>query len=120
MIPMGELTPWETVLLVCGLLLGLATIINTFGSAFEKVAKAKKALKAPNDEQDRRITTAEKDIKDIKGFLNNDKKRLDTLEDGNRVTQRAILALLGHGLDGNNQKEMKDAKAALESHLINR
>jgi Sec-independent protein translocase protein TatA len=117
---MGELTPWEIVLLVCGLLLGLATIINTFGSAFEKVAKAKKALKAPNDEQDRRITANENDIKDIKGLLGKDKKRLDTLEDGNRVTQRALLALLGHGLDGNNQKQMADAKAELESHLINR
>jgi len=106
--------------IVVGGLLALAGAITTLGSAAEKIAKVVRAAKAPNDEQDRRISTAEKDIIDIKGFLANDKKRLDTLEDGNRVTQRAILALLGHGLDGNNQKEMKDAKAALESHLINR
>lgn len=117
---MGELTPWEITLIVCGLLLGLATIINTFGSAFEKITKARKALKAPNDEQDRRITTAENDIKEIKGFLAVDKKRLDALEEGNRVTQRAILALLGHGLDGNNQKQMQEAKENLEKYLINR
>jgi hypothetical protein len=106
--------------IVVGAILAIAGAVNTFGSAAEKVAKVVRAAKAPNDEQDRRITAAEKDITDIKGFLDKDKKRLDTLEDGNRVTQRAILALLGHGLDGNNQKEMKDAKAALENHLINR
>ena len=112
--------PLEIAGLVVGGILALAGAVTTLGSAAEKIAKVVRAAKAPNDEQDRRITAAEKDIKDIKGFLDNDKKRLDTLEDGNRVTQRAILALLGHGLDGNNQKEMKDAKAALESHLINR
>ena len=112
--------PLEIAGIVVGGILALAGAVTTLGSAAEKIAKVVRAAKAPNDEQDRRITTAEKDINDIKGFLANDKKRLDTLEDGNRVTQRAILALLGHGLDGNNQKEMKDAKAALESHLINR
>jgi Sec-independent protein translocase protein TatA len=116
----GELTPWEIVLLVCGLLLGLATIINTIGSAIEKVAKAKKALKAPNDEQDRRITSVENDVEKIKGFLNSDNDRLTALERGTSVWMRGMLALLGHGLDGNNQKEMAAAKKELEEYLINR
>ena len=112
--------PLEIAGIVVGGLLALAGAITTLGSAAEKIAKVIRAAKAPNDEQDRRITAAEKDINDIKGFLANDKKRLDTLEEGNRVTQRARLALLGHGLDGNNQKQMAEAKAELESHLINR
>ena len=112
--------PLEIAGIVVGGLLALAGAITTLGSAAEKIAKVIRAAKAPNDEQDRRITAAEKDISDIKGFLAKDKKRLDTLEEGNRVTQRALLALLGHGLDGNNQKQMAEAKAELESHLINR
>lgn len=112
--------PLEIAGIVVGGLLALAGAITTLGSAAEKIAKVIRAAKAPNDEQDRRITAAEKDINDIKGFLAKDKKRLDTLEEGNRVTQRALLALLGHGLDGNNQKQMAEAKAELESHLINR
>lgn len=112
--------PLEIAGIVVGGLLALAGAITTLGSAAEKIAKVVRAAKAPNDEQDRRITAAEKDISDIKGFLAKDKKRLDTLEEGNRVTQRALLALLGHGLDGNNQKQMAEAKAELESHLINR
>lgn len=100
--------------------LAAASAIVLLSNAAEKIAKAVKAAKAPNEEQDRRLTAAEKDIADIKGFLANDKKRLDSLEEGNRVTQRALIALLGHGLDGNNQKEMASAKAELESYLINR
>lgn len=110
----------EIVGIVVGALLAVAGAVTTLGSAAEKISKVVRAAKAPNERQDERLSAAEKDIKDIKGFLAQDKKRLDTLEDGNRVTQRAILALLGHGLDGNNQKQMEEAKHALESHLINR
>lgn len=112
--------PLEIAGIVVGGILAFAGAVSTIGSAAEKIAKVIRAAKAPNDEQDRRITAAEKEITDIKGFLANDKKRLDTLEDGNRVTQRAILALLGHGLDGNNQKQMQEAKENLEKYLINR
>lgn len=110
----------EIIGIVAAAVLALAGAINTIGSAGEKIAKAVRAAKAPNEEQDKRLTDAENDIKDIKVFLAKDKKRIDSLEEGNRVTQRALLALLGHGLDGNNQKQMLDAKIELESHLINR
>jgi hypothetical protein len=56
----------------------------------------------------------------VDGKLNNDNDRLESLDEGSRVTQRAILALLDHGIDGNNIDQMQDAKKALQSHLINR
>ena len=111
---------WQIIALVIGGVLAFCGAISTIGGAVEKVAKVVKAAKAPNDEQDRRIGAVEKEIMDIKGFLAKDKKRIDSLEEGNRVTQRALLALLAHGIDGNNQKQMMEAKKELESHLINR
>lgn len=117
---MGELTPWEIITLIVGCVLGLATTINTVGSAIEKAAKAKKALNAPNDEQDRRISNVEKDVENIKTFLDSDNKRLTALENGTGVWMRGMLALLGHGLDGNNQKEMEAARKELEDYLIHR
>lgn len=111
---------WQTVMLVIGGILALCGAISTIGGAVEKLAKVVKAAKAPNDEQDRRLEAVEKDIVDIKGFLAKDKKRIDSLEEGNRVTQKALLALLAHGIDGNNQKQMVDAKNELEQYLINR
>ena len=65
---MGNLSPGEIVTLVLGGLLALAGAVATLGTAAEKIAKLIRAAKAPNDEQDRRITKAEKDIVDIKGF----------------------------------------------------
>ena len=98
----------------------IAGAVATVGGAIVMIARAVRTVKAPNANQDKRLAAAEQDIESIKGFLAQDKKRLDTLDEGTRVTQRALLALLGHGLDGNNQKQMREAKEALESHLINR
>lgn len=49
----------------------------------------------------------------------NHKDILD-LREGQRVTCIASLALLNHAIHNGNDKEMKDASAALNSYLINR
>jgi hypothetical protein len=48
------------------------------------------------------------------------KDRLEAIEEGDRVSQVALLALLDHGLDGNNKEQMQAAKQKLQAHLINR
>lgn len=106
--------------LVLGGLLALAGAINTMGSAFEKIAKARQAAKAPNARQDERLEKLEGRMDKVDEYLAQDKRRLDTMDEGNRVTQRALLALLAHGIDGNNVEQMEKAKCALEEHLINR
>lgn len=101
-------------------LLALASAFVLLSNAYEKIAKARKAAKAPSEELNRRVDAVEKHLQDVDSYLVTDKKRLDVLDEGNRVTQRALLALLDHGIDGNNIKQMHDAKEALEQHLINR
>ena len=49
-----------------------------------------------------------------------DFNRLNKLEEGNIVTQRALLALLAHGIDGNDIEAMRKAKAELTDYLIER
>ena len=53
------------------------------------------------------------------GLFANDKARLDRIDAGQRVEQQGILALLDHGLDGNNVAQMEKAKVALQEHLTN-
>ena len=55
---------------------------------------------------------------DKEGFLKNDKLRLDRMDEGQRVTMQALLALLDHNLDGNNIDQMQKAKKDLQKHLI--
>lgn len=117
---MENLTPGEIFLVVVGALLALATFINTVGSAMEKIAKARKAAQAPNDKQDERLKELEEWRKEVDRKLNNDNEQLKNIHEGLRASYQAQLALLDHGIDGNNIKQMQDAKVVLQKHLINR
>ena len=123
---MGELTPGEIFAILCGLLLAAAGAVNTVGSAVEKIAKARKAAQAPNEEQNRRIHELEEWRKeqtewqkDVNRKLRNDNDQLQAVNDCMRVLLQGQLALLDHGIDGNNIKQMQDAKEVLQHHLIN-
>lgn len=89
-------------------------------NAVEKIVKAYKTAKAPNTRQDERLNELEKWKEKVERRLSNDDDRLRDIEKGDRATQRALLALLDHGIDGNNIKQMQDAKEELQNHLINR
>lgn len=102
------------------MILGGASALVLIANAVEKIVKAWKAAKAPNDRQDKRLDDLEKRMDGVEHKLTNDNTRLERIEEGNRVVQRGVLALLGHGLDGNNVKQMQDAKDDLQNHLINR
>ena len=113
---MGNITPdaiWTTVLAV-------ASAVVLLSNAVEKIVKAYKAAKAPNVKQDERLTALENWKKTVDSKLAKEEDRLEIIEEGNRASQRALLALLDHGIDGNNIKQMQDAKETLQNHLINR
>lgn len=113
---MGNFTPEQ---IWAGIAFIFSAIILT-ANAFEKIAGAVKAAKAPNVQQNDRLDRLEEWQKEVDKKLSQDVDRFDAIEAGNRVTQRAILALLDHGIDGNNVKQMQDAKEELQNHLINR
>lgn len=102
------------------LILAVASAIVLLAQAAEKIGKAVQLAKAPNVKQDQRLEKVEKHLEEVDRFLASDKKRLDSLEEGNRATQRALIALLDHGIDGNNIKQMEDAKTELNNYLISR
>ena len=117
---MGNLTPGQVAALAVGLLLAAAGAVNTLGSAGEKIVKIWRAAKAPNDQQDDRLEKLEARMDKVENMLGNDNKRFENMDSSNRVTQQALLALLDHGIDGNNIEQMQHAKEALQTHLINR
>lgn len=102
------------------LLLGGASAIVLLANAAEKVVKAVQAAKAPNQTQNDRLDKLEQWQKEVDDKLKHDHERFESLDQGNRVTQRALLALLDHGIDGNNIEQMHHAKEELQNHLINR
>ena len=116
---MQNLTPSQIVAVLAGLLLAASAAINQVGSAVEKIAKAWRAAKAPNDEQNDRLDDLEKIVAEHERKLNSDKRQLDEINDGLRAIYMADLALLDHCLNGNNIDNMEAAKKGLQKHLIN-
>ncbi len=49
-----------------------------------------------------------------------DLERIEQIEEGNKVTQKALLALLSHAVDGNNIEQLKKAENDLTQYLIDR
>ena len=100
------------VISICSLITGVSAVVLII---FQIVKKAK----APNDLQNTRISKCENDIFEIQTMLAKDNKRFDKVEDGNRIIQRCMLALLAHGIDGNEIESMRKAKEELQNYLIN-
>lgn len=99
------------------MLLVLSCIINIAAVVTLVITIVKKA-KSPHDVQNDRLDQHEKDINDLKAKLKQTKNDIESMEEGQRITQRALLALLSHGIDGNGIDKMQKAKDALEEYLI--
>lgn len=105
---------------VVGGLLAVCGGVSTICTAGNWIIRLVQALKAPNVEQDKQMAEMQEWRKGVDLKLDNDNKRLLRKEEGDRVTQRALLALLAHGIDGNHQKQMEEAKEELQNHLISK
>lgn len=101
-------------------LLAAASAVVLLSNAAKAIAQAWQAAKAPNAAQDARLGALEEWKKDVDRKLGNDKQQLQEISESLRVSHQAQLALLDHGIDGNNIKQMQEAKDALQKHLINR
>lgn len=113
---MKNLTPAE----IWSVVAWVAAAVVLLSNAAEKIVKAVKAAKAPNVQQNQRLEALEGRMDDVERKLDNDKRHFDAIDASNRVTQVALLALLDHGIDGNNIDQMQHAKEELQTHLINR
>lgn len=101
-------------------ILAVCAGISCIAAAIGWVIKAIQAAKAPAKKVDDRLNAIEKALADYDGFFAHDKRRLEAIEEGNRITQKAILALLSHGIDGNDVDAMRAAKNELQEYLIER
>lgn len=106
----------------------VASAIISIWGVVKIIGEIYKLVKKPNLDQDARILSLEEALKvmqqqmidnDIKykRYFDNDNLRIKYLEKGTAVTQKALVALLDHGISGNNLQQMEDAKEALVSHM---
>lgn len=72
---------------------------------------------APEATQNERISALEKWREDVDRRLETGNQHFTSIDEGNRVTQRAILALMSHAINGNDIDKLKDARNELENYL---
>ena len=101
-------------------ILAVAGAISTICAAGNWIVKLVQVIKAPNAKQDKELADLQEWRKGVDQKLDNDNRRLNRNENSERITQRALLALLAHGIDGNHQKQMEEAKEELQNHLISK
>lgn len=101
----------ETYITIC-------TVITCTAAVASIIASVAKAAKGPNARQDERITALETDVKQIKQHIDNDNKRIKSIEAGNRITQQALLALMSHAINGNDIDKLEKARDDLQQYLI--
>lgn len=111
-------TPGELLVLAFGGILALATIVSVIGSAIEKVLAIAKTAKAPEAHQNREIEEIKTRLSKVEGSLKTDEAQiLDSIRGMEALTE-GMLALLEHGINGNNIDQMREAKKGIEAYLI--
>jgi len=100
---MSEFTISSTEIL--GLCSALAVIWGT--------VKIIKEIKKPSDDLKNKIEQHDY-------FLDQDKKRIDNIDESNKILCKSMLVLINHEITGNGIDKMKQARDELQDYLIER
>ena len=106
------MSEWFETTIVLGA--GVLTLFNLI----DKIINASKKAKEPTDELRRRIEVLErKTDEEYRQKFENYDKEISDIKESNRVTVRALLALLKHSIDGNNTDGLKESEKELTDYL---
>ena len=114
--PNGDITimisqAWGWFLAACA---AVITVVNCW-KAIREVHQA-----SPNTKQNEMLRLHEERLDIIEERLKLGDDRFKTIDSGNKVTQKAILALMEHAINGNDVDSLKKAKKDLEEYLVER
>ena len=92
-------------------------LIITVGAVVTLFSTVSKAAQRPNQTQDERLDALEKWQSEVETRLETGSSHFERIDSGNRVTQRALLALMSHAINGNDVDKLRKAKDDLETYL---
>lgn len=99
-------TAWQYIAFGC-------VVITTLGGAGAIIISIIKWWRQPDKTRDEMLNEHEKK-------LNNDHKRLNELEESNRIMMQSMLAIMSHLIDGNHTDQLQKARDDLQEYLIRR
>lgn len=104
---------FKAVLIICG-------AIMTIGGATVYIIKIIQKIKQPEETQNQKITNLENRVTVLEGYSKSVNDRIKVMEEGMKVTQQALLAIMSYEINGNDIDKLKQAKDDLEEYLIKR
>lgn len=92
-------------------------LIVTIGAVVSLFYAVSKFAAKPNKTQDERLDALEKWRMKVDEKLETGNAHFGDIDESNRITQRALLALMSHAINGNDITKLQKAKDDLEIYL---
>lgn len=101
-------------------LVGFIAVGLIFIEIFNAVMKAINTWRDEKRRKNKPVDTLEQKVDEHEEKLSRDHKRLNDLEDGNRIMMRAMMAILSHEINGNSVDKLTAAMDEIHNYLVNR
>ena len=103
-----------------GQLAGLAALVLVLVAAYNTIMTAVKNYREEKSRKDKPVSTLETKVNDHEERLDRDHKRLNELEESNRIIMRALMAMLSHEINGNSDDKLRASFDEMQQFLIDR
>lgn len=101
-------------------LIGTVAVVLLLIGVYNTVMSAIKTHREEKRRREQPVTTLEDLVHEHEEKLDRDHKRLNALEDGNRIQMRALMAMLSHEINGNSDDKLKASFDEIQKFLIER
>jgi len=98
-------------------ILTIFQLIISFGTVCTLLYAFVKFSQKPQQTQDERIENIEKRLDKLEQEQDETATRLCNIETGNRIMQQALLAIMGHAINGEDIEELRKARQMLYDYL---
>lgn len=105
---------------ICGLMISVNAAVSIVVKVMNFLGKPEQKQNDNIAELTSRVQLIEEDQKLINQYITSDSVRIKTIEEGNRITQRALLELLSSALNDSNGESLEQTRRDLQNYLINR
>lgn len=109
----------ETVLAVCGVIIAVGGAVGYLYRWMKIATKPIDDLKAEYKSLSAKVVVLEQQVRSYEKGKEQIEQQMSKMDEGNRVTQKALLALLSY-IDGSDKTGLGDAKKALTDYLFDK
>lgn len=109
------------ILAICGGFLTIANVVDKLIAWVRDLKKPQNALEDRVEKLERQIEGEYRAIfADYEARFKRDLQRIEEIEKSNKLTQKALLALMRHAIDGNHVDKLKQVADELNDYILNK